>query len=160
LRVLALCNELSSILPEKVFFQGAAGYNTSISSYFFLGQRQSPACIVAPSSAEDVAEIVKAVGPQASYQVALRSGGHSPNTGFSNADHGVTIDLRGLNRITSQGKTSDVVSVGTGATWIDVYRALEDLNRTAVGARVASVGVGGFITGGKPVALKLSSFFS
>lgn len=131
-----------------------------MSSYFFLGQRQSPARIVAPGTAEDVAEIIKDIGSQAPYQVALRSGGHSPNTGFSNTDHGVTIDLRGLNKITSQGGTSDVVSVGTGATWIDVYRPLEDLNRTAVGARVASVGVGGFITGGELVTLKSSSFFS
>lgn len=147
--VLTLCTELSSLLPEKVSYPGSLYYNASVSSYFFVEQRQSPACIVTPTTAEDVAEIVKAVGPQATYQLALRSGGHSPNPGFSNTDDGVTIDLRGLDQITPQETTSDVISIGTGALWIDVYNALEPLNRTVVGARDASVGVGGFLTGGE-----------
>lgn len=104
---------------------------------------------MAPGTTDEVAGIFKAVGPRAAYQVALRSGGHSPNPGFSSTDHGFTIDLRGLDKIALHGRASDLVSVGTGALWADVYKALEAVNRTAVGARVASVGVGGFITGDK-----------
>ncbi|KAH9988481.1 hypothetical protein F4779DRAFT_273344 [Xylariaceae sp. FL0662B] len=98
-----------------------------------------------PTSAEDVAKALQVAGG-CTNQVALRSGGHSPNPGFSNTDHGFTIDLRGLNEIQLH---ENIVSVGTGAVWSEVYEVLDPLNRTVVGSRVASVGLGGFITGGK-----------
>jgi hypothetical protein len=145
---LASCPDISSVLPGKVFARNSPAYNASVSSYFFLGQRLSPIYIVAPTTAEEVAEIVKAVSPCANCQLAVRSGGHSPNAGFSNTDHGFTIDLRGLDDIALQSPDSDVLSVGTGSLWIDVYKFIEPLNRTVVGSRVASVGAGGFISGG------------
>ncbi|KAJ3555483.1 hypothetical protein NPX13_g10345 [Xylaria arbuscula] len=147
--ILGLCTSLSSSFPGKVLFPSDSGYNDSISSYFFLNQQQNPTCIVAPSDANEVAEIVRSVvshGP-GSQKVAIRSGGHSPNRGFSNANHGVTIDLRGLDKIEMHEFNAGIVSVGTGALWIDVSDFLDPLNRTAVGSRVASVGIGGFITG-------------
>ncbi len=147
--VLSSCTTLSSRFPGNVLLPGATAYTTSVSSYFFLNERQAPACIIAPTTANEVAEIVKAINSQAPSQVALRSGGHSPNRDFSNIDNGITIDLRGLNQIEMRETSAGIVSVGTGALWIDVYRFLDPLNRTAVGSRVASVGVGGFITGGK-----------
>ncbi|KAI3335891.1 FAD-binding domain-containing protein [Ustulina deusta] len=146
--VLSSCTTLSSRFPGNVLLPGATAYTTSVSSYFFLNERQAPACIIAPTTANEVAEIVKAINSQAPSQVALRSGGHSPNRDFSNIDNGITIDLRGLNQIKMRETSAGIVSVGTGTLWIDVYRFLDPLNRTAVGSRVASVGVGGFITGG------------
>ncbi|KAH8889145.1 FAD-binding domain-containing protein [Thozetella sp. PMI_491] len=145
--VFASCTTLSSLLPGKVFFPDSTAYNASISSYFFLSQHQSPTCIVTPTSAEEVAKIVKAIGAKETGQVAVRSGGHSPNPGFSNTDHGFTVALRGLDQIAQKKGSAHVISVGTGALWIDVYKFLQPLNRTVVGSRVASVGVGGFITG-------------
>lgn len=41
------------------------------------------------------------------------------------------------------------VVVGTGNRWGAVYAALEAYGRTAVGARLSPVGVGGFLLGGE-----------
>ncbi|KAI1154873.1 hypothetical protein F4825DRAFT_460150 [Nemania diffusa] len=122
----------------------------SISSYFFLNQQQHPSCIVAPSTANEVAEVIRLVSlyGSGSEKVAIRSGGHSSNRGFSNTNNGVTIDLRGLNQIEIRDPSADTVSVGTGTLWINVSDFLDPLNLTTVGSRVASVGIGGFVTGG------------
>ncbi|KAI0186880.1 hypothetical protein EV127DRAFT_500192 [Xylaria flabelliformis] len=146
--VLTSCADLSSEFPSKVFLPGTNAYNESISSYFFLNGRQAPACVVAPSTSDEVAGIVQLISSHTTSQVAVRSGGHSPNRGFSNTDQGVTIDLRGLNKIEMHKSEADILSVGTGALWRDVYVFLGPFGRTAVGSRVASVGIGGFITGG------------
>ncbi|KAF2968911.1 hypothetical protein GQX73_g4658 [Xylaria multiplex] len=146
--VLSICTNPHSLYLGKISLPGTSAYTDSISSYFFRNQQQAPACIIAPSTANDVAEIIRLINSQKRSQVAIRSGGHSPNSGFSNIDHGVTIDLRGLNQIEMHSRGNNIVSVGTGALWIDVYKTLSPLNRTAVGSRVASVGLGGFITGG------------
>ncbi|KAK5997456.1 FAD-dependent monooxygenase CTB5 [Cladobotryum mycophilum] len=140
--------DISTLLSGGVFLPDSSAYKASISSYFFLNARESPACIVAPTTAEDVARVVKRLSSCGKQQVAVRSGGHSPNQGFANTDSGVTLDLRGLNKITLHEPAADVVSVGTGALWRHVYAVLDPLNRSVVGARVASVGVGGFLTGG------------
>ncbi|KAL3958510.1 hypothetical protein ACCO45_006672 [Purpureocillium lilacinum] len=142
------CHDIAKLLPGRVLLPNSSGYKTSISSYFFLNSRQSPKCIVAPTNAAEVSKIIKKLGVRENNQVAIRSGGHTPNRGFANTDSGVTLDLRGLNKMALQGPNDDVVSVGTGALWRDVYATLDPINRTVVGARVASVGVGGFLTGG------------
>ncbi|KAI1290703.1 FAD-binding domain-containing protein [Xylaria venustula] len=142
------CTSLSSRLPGKVLLPGATTYNASVSSYFYVNQRQAPACVFVPTTADDVAEAIKSINSHAPSQVALRSGGHSPNQGFSNIDSGVTIDLRGLNQIELHKSDTDIVSIGSGALWSDVSAVLDPLERAAVGSRVGSVGVGGFITGG------------
>jgi FAD/FMN-containing dehydrogenase len=59
----------------------------------------------------------------------------------------VTIDLRALNTVKVRDK--NVVSVGAGSIWSDIYSQLEPLNLTVNGGRVAGIGVGGFLTGGK-----------
>lgn len=149
--VLSSCTKLSSIFPGKVLFPNNGGYTQSISSYFFLNQQQHPSCIVAPSTANEVAEVIRLVSlyGSGSEKVAIRSGGHSSNRGFSNTNNGVTIDLRGLNQIEIRDPSADTVSVGTGTLWINVSDFLDPLNLTTVGSRVASVGIGGFVTGGK-----------
>ena len=44
--------------------------------------------------------------------------------------------------------TDTVVSVGSGASWVEVYRALEPLGRATLGGRNGLVGVGGLLLGG------------
>lgn len=46
-------------------------------------------------------------------------------------------------------KSSQTVYVGGGAQWMDVYKHVEAENLLVVGGRVADVGVGGLLTGGK-----------
>jgi hypothetical protein len=59
----------------------------------------------------------------------------------------VTIDLRGLDSIEVHTNNSSV-SIGVGATWDVVYSTLEAYGLSAVGGRVAGVGVGGLTLGG------------
>ncbi|KAK8047541.1 FAD binding domain-containing protein [Apiospora saccharicola] len=145
---LPTCDNVLSILPGKVFVPDTQFYNDSISSYFYLSGQQSPSYIVAPATADEVAIVFKAINDCSIDHVAVRSGGHATNPGFSNADQGVTVDLRGLNDIHLSKEDPDLVSIGAGALSVDVYDVLDPLNRTVLGARVASVGVGGFLTGG------------
>jgi FAD/FMN-containing dehydrogenase len=79
---------------------------------------------------------------------AVRNIGHNPNPGFSSVgESGVLLDLRGLNDI-SLSSQRDVVSVGSGATWGEVYESIERYHLTVVGGRATDVGVGGLILGG------------
>jgi FAD/FMN-containing dehydrogenase len=92
---------------------------------------------------------VKVLAANSGVRFAIRSGGHIPNPQQSNVDDDVTIDLRGLNKFEPVEGYSDVLAIGTGVRWGDVYDYLENTGRAAVGSRESSVGVGGFITGGK-----------
>ncbi|KAF2704073.1 FAD-binding domain-containing protein [Pleomassaria siparia CBS 279.74] len=142
------CRLLEDAFGSLVVYPDSAQYNSSVSSYFFLEQRQiPPTCIVQPTAANEVSNIVKTLSSCSDVEVAIRSGGHSPNVGFSNASNGITLDLRSLNSIVlaADGKT---VSVGTGNQWGDVYQKLDSLGKTVVGARVFDVGIGGFLSGG------------
>lgn len=143
------CDLLSQTFPSQLVLPDSNSYNASTSSYFFMQQRVlAPNCIVQPKSEEDVSKVVKTIQSCTDVEVAIRSGGHSPNVGFSNANAGVTIDLRGLNKIelSADGNT---VELGTGNEWVDVYQKLDPLGKSVVGARVADVGVGGFLSGGE-----------
>lgn len=115
-----------------------------------------PACIVHPQRAEDVSKAVLLLtsvhSPAANLsacEFAIRGGGHAPWAGAANIDGGVTIDLSGMKDvIVSENRT--VVSIGPGATWEDVYLALDAQNLSTSGGRVSSVGVAGLTLGGTP----------
>lgn len=77
---------------------------------------------------------------------------------------GITIDLRLLNQIEYLGAKDwdggpigesygewkgEITRIGPGARWGDVYAVLETLGRSVAGGRDASVGVGGFVMGGR-----------
>lgn len=142
------CQSLSKSLPGKVFFKGSANYEDSVSSYFFVQERASPACVVAPKTADDVSVTVKLLA-KTGTKFSIRSGGHASQPGASNADNGVTIDLRALKNVQVQSSKS-VVSVGSGAIWDDVYSALDPKGLSVQGGRAAIVGVGGLTLGGEP----------
>lgn len=79
---------------------------------------------------------------------SVRSGGHSPNPGWSNVnDNGLLIDLRRINQL-SVSSDSSVVSLGPGLRWGDVYNALDPYGVSLIGGRIPQVGVGGLILGG------------
>lgn len=145
----SICSKLSAVLPGKVFLPGSSKYKSSLESYFFRTARESPACIVKPENTEEVEAIVRVLAANPDIKFAIRSGGHTPNPQRSNVDGGVTIDLRSLKCIEKVEGHDDLLAVGPGAQWSDVYDLLENTGRTVVGSREPSVGVGGFITGGK-----------
>ncbi|KAH8923996.1 FAD binding domain-containing protein [Atractiella rhizophila] len=105
-----------------------------------------PACILFPKNADEVSLVVKQLR-QTNETFAIKSGGHSPNKGFSSNDGGVLVSLTKLNEITlgDDGKT---VRVGPGNRWQDIHKKLEGTGKTVIGGRIGHVGVGGYIVGG------------
>lgn len=149
-----LCSALTSSLHEEVLGQSSKPYAASVASYWYQQERLSPECIVSPKNAADVSTIIRTANDQGSSStsdssiISIRSGGHSPVIGAANNNGGVTVDLRGLNQLTLKDKQT-VISVGAGSIWRDVYAKLQPMNLTVSGARVAGLGVGGLLTGGK-----------
>ena len=154
------CSALSSVLHDKVSYPSDTTYSASLLSYWFQEARLSPTCIVSPTSASDVALIVKTLvrkgaGNSNSSSFAIRSGGHTPFAGAANIENGVTIDLRAMNVVSLRADHA-VTSAGAGSSWDDIYEKLQPLNLTVVGGRVAGLGVGGLTTGGWFICLALS----
>lgn len=106
-----------------------------------------PSCLFRPSEPKEVSiAILLARATQCEF--AVKSGGHAPSAGASNHQDGLTIDLASLNQITLS-EDGKIASLGPGNRWVDVYEALQPSNLTVVGGRLATVGVGGLVLGGK-----------
>lgn len=116
-----------------------------------MEQVLTPYCIVQPRNASEVSLVVKTLVAASTngYQClfAVRSGGHTPYAGAANIDNGITIDLSALDSVTYQPETN-TTAVGPGATWDDVYLAVQSLGQMVVGGRSSTVGVGGLSLGG------------
>jgi FAD/FMN-containing dehydrogenase len=81
---------------------------------------------------------------------AVKSGGHGKFYGESSISDGVALDLAFLNHVEIVDmQENKVVQLGPGNRWFEVYSALEPLGLTVVGGRSATVGVGGFLLGGR-----------
>jgi FAD/FMN-containing dehydrogenase len=105
-----------------------------------------PACRYLPTGPYDLrAALRRLVASETSF--AVKSGGHSYNSGASNIEDGVTIDLSRLNSI-SLTDNNTAAWVGPGARWREVYASLEPHGLTTPGGRVGDVGVGGYVLGG------------
>ena len=102
-----------------------------------------------PRTSEDVSSLVSQLANlEEDVKFAIASGGHHTAEGASNLDNGITLDLSGLDSIALALEHS-CIEVGTGARWLDVYQYLETRGLMVSGARVASVGVGGYLLGGR-----------
>ena len=139
---------LTAILPNNVFLPGSTEFEESARSYFTAFENEiNPGCIVRPSSAEDVAALVKEF-VSSDRKFAVRGGGHTPWAGAANLEGGVTVDMRGLSGVTlSEDEKS--VFIGAGERWRNVYQTLDKKKLATVGGRVSKVGVAGLILGGR-----------
>jgi FAD/FMN-containing dehydrogenase len=106
-----------------------------------------PSCRVEPSTPEEVSIVLKAATKEQCH-FAIRGGGHSRIAGSSNAEDGITIDLKQFNQL-EVAKNKKTVKIGGGSVWGDVYKTLEAQNLAVIGGRVSDVGVGGLTLGGK-----------
>ncbi|RYP47298.1 hypothetical protein DL769_011327 [Monosporascus sp. CRB-8-3] len=100
-----------------------------------------------PTDAKHVSLAIKIIK---SYNVkfATRSGGHSPNPGWSSiGKQGILIDMSRLNQV-SLSDDGQVASMGPGLRWGQATAILEPQGATVVGARQPDIGVGGLILGG------------
>ncbi|KAG9237432.1 hypothetical protein BJ875DRAFT_157184 [Amylocarpus encephaloides] len=147
------CSKLSLLLPSKVSYPASPSYLSSIQSYFWQqSEALTPACIVTPTSTLDVSIIVGTLTVlqlfnPSSALFSVRGGGHGTVVGAANNNGGVTIDMSHMNSTTLSPDKS-IAFVGAGARWNNVFAALEPLNLTVSGGRVAGIGTGGFLTGG------------
>lgn len=111
----------------------------------------TPYCIAQPVSTDQVSTIIKTLVAASTdgdeCQFAVRSGGHTPFAGAANIEDGITIDLSALDSVIYQ-EDSNTTAVGPGATWDEVYLAVEALGLQVVGGRSSTVGVGGLSIGG------------
>ncbi|EAW15010.1 FAD-binding oxidoreductase [Aspergillus clavatus NRRL 1] len=142
------CTQLSIALPDKVYLPGSTSYLATEADYWSAFEADlSPACIVVPSSAQDTSVAVSLLSRYRDCKFAVKGGGHAPAAGFANIEAGVTIDLRNLNSVQVDAERATAM-VAAGATWLDVYQALDPLGLAVAGGRNGNVGVGGLVTGG------------
>ena len=141
------CNNLAAYYPDSTLSVSDPEYSTSQSKYWAAQQSDlRPLCRFLAPSANAVKHALDEIS-HFNTSFTIVSGGHTSNSGFSNVDGGVTLDLSLLNQ-TQLSKDRTSVWIGVGARWRDVYRALEPEPLTVAGARVADIGVGGFVLGG------------
>lgn len=115
-------------------------------SYWSDSAKIQPACIVLPSSTEEVAATIKALAG-AGQKFAVRSGGHTNWPGSNNIEGGVTVDLSKFNT-TTYDASSETALIGPGSRWREVYAELHKHGRVVAGGREGNVGVAGLILGG------------
>lgn len=103
----------------------------------------SPAVIIQPADAREVAQAVRQAGEEG-LELSVRSGGHS-GAGFGTNDGGMVIDLSRLDGVEVDG---DLVRIGTGATWGRVAAQLAPHGLVVSSGDTSTVGVGGLMLGG------------
>ncbi|KAJ5121031.1 FAD linked oxidase N-terminal [Penicillium bovifimosum] len=105
-----------------------------------------PNCIAAPSSAAEMAQIIKNLH-NADTLFAIKSGGHMPNNGFASIQDGLLISTKNLDQVDYNPKDHTAI-IGPGLTWEEAQKGLDGTGRTIVGGRMGGVGVGGYMLGG------------
>jgi FAD/FMN-containing dehydrogenase len=166
-----LPNHIQSLLaelPDCVILQTNVEAFQQAVDYSWAQQNREiiPACIVRPRDAQELGKTVailkrehdsrsQAGAPAAGF-FAVRSGGINPGLGAATVQDGVVIDLS-LFREVTPAVDGSTVTVGTGAKWIDVYKALDEEGLTVIGGRSSPVGVGGLTLQGK-TAIDLGLF--
>ncbi|KAK8016582.1 hypothetical protein PG993_014771, partial [Apiospora rasikravindrae] len=138
----------------RVFLSpGQLPYDSSLTSYWSRQEAElHPSCIVTPSNRDEVSLAIKelSIGSNSfpgRCNFAVRSGGHTAWAGAANIEAGIVIDLQKLSQVTISANKR-TVEVGPGNRWGNVYSILDPHGLTVAGGRLATVGVGGLVTGG------------
>ncbi|KAL8337493.1 hypothetical protein RB601_006983 [Gaeumannomyces tritici] len=126
-----------------------APYASELDEYWSRASADlKPACVVLPTSAQQVSEVVKALGASGNKDTfAVKAGGLSANDGHNSVRDGVLVSVRRLTEVRYDADKK-LVRVGTGSRWTEVQRALDPHGVTVAGSRVGEVGVGGYMNGG------------
>jgi hypothetical protein len=123
-------------------------------------QEKVPACVICPRDAEDLSKAIKIIkerctelemnlAPNESVGLfAVRSGGHCPVYGASSIHGGVLIDLSLLNTVAVAEDEARVV-IGAGCKSGEVTKVLDARGLAMCSGRNSSVGVGGYLLGGR-----------
>lgn len=132
------CADIKTALPGKVLTPGflALEYEHETQQYWSTTLRSvDPACIVQPTSAEDVAAVVKVLNKYPTVNFAIRSGGHDPNVGHATVQDGVQMVMTDLAGATYDAD-NDLAYVKPGGEWNDVIGDLAPSGVAVVGGRL------------------------
>ncbi|EAA63242.1 hypothetical protein AN3274.2 [Aspergillus nidulans FGSC A4] len=140
------CAQLAASFPEYTTVSGSASYTTKIDSVWSQTCVEDAYCVFEPESSKDVSTAI-GILRKTKTKFAVRSGGHMPNPGANSISHGVLISLSRLNTLELTAN-HEVVHIGPGLRWYDVYTWLADYKLTTAGGRFGPVGVGGLLLGG------------
>jgi hypothetical protein len=137
---------LAREVDGQILFPGETGFAAALTIDNGRVQLQ-PHLVVQPTSANEVAKVVKFCGKRG-IALTTKSGGHSA-AGYCLNGEGIVMDLANINNIDfldGNGK----LRVGAGTRWIRAYDFLRDRQSelTVIGGGCAGVGVAGFLLGG------------
>jgi FAD/FMN-containing dehydrogenase len=154
------CDSLKLIFgDEQVELPSETAYNTFVKSFWSAQQRELvPKCVFKPKKPLDVSTSIL-ISRLTQCPYAAKSGGHSPVSGGSSMDGGITISFEKMNKI-SLSKDKKTASFQPGNTWYNIYTALQKDDVTVIGGRVATVGVGGLTLGGGKPSLEFNCIYS
>ncbi|KAI0384946.1 FAD-binding domain-containing protein [Hypomontagnella monticulosa] len=132
------------ISNDLVVLPGTKTYDDITKSYFSELERElKPACFLTPSSASQVADIVKAIKPFAGPStVAICGSGQQATPTVANVRDGITIHLRNLRGIEVDAE-KQIVSIAAGEQMGQVYEKLMASGFGVAGNRHSSGAIGG-----------------
>lgn len=140
-----LVSGLSAYLPAAfILGPGDDGYEARRHVWNGMIDRR-PGVIVRPSTADEVADIVR-FAATVNLPLAVRCGGHS-FPGFSTCDGGIVLDLTRMNQIAID-PSARVAEVGGGALLGDLDRAGAPFGLVTPAGLVSHTGAGGLTLGG------------
>lgn len=150
---------LSTVLSNSSIISCRGEYYQLYNAGRYWGEQygKNSSVAVFPFTTKDVSYTVQAANKSPlGTNYAFVSGGHSMTN--SSSSNTFVIDLSFLNQtrllhnfttcVNGTDKSITAVSYGGGATTLQVQQALNGTGWTAVGARISTVGMGGFSTGG------------
>jgi hypothetical protein len=105
-----------------------------------------PSCIVFPKTVEEVSAAVQIIA-NTTERFAVKSGGHSPNNGWSSVSGGPLIALERLDQAILDTATG-ILDAGPGNRLDGIAAKLQGSGWTFVGGRIGNTGVGGLVLGG------------
>ncbi|KAJ5109473.1 hypothetical protein N7456_006148 [Penicillium angulare] len=122
-------------------------YSTDLTKYWSAACGDlKPTCIAAPSSAAEMAQIVKQLH-NVDTLFAVKSGGHNPNNGFASIQDGLLISTKNLDQV-DYNEDDQTAVIGPGLSWEEAQKGLDGTGRAVVGGRLGGVGIGGYMLGG------------
>ncbi|KAG1744277.1 FAD dependent oxidoreductase [Suillus lakei] len=142
----ATCQEIAAAVSSasKVYYNGSSQYKKD-NEHWASSSSQTSACSFEPASAQD-AGIALQILAKDQTPFAVRSGGHTANSGFSSTP-GVQIALYSFSDVVYDAN-AQTATIGMGLIWDNVYSELDQYGVTVVGAKTTGVGVGGIVLGG------------
>lgn len=135
---------MHKLSDDLVVLPDSAEYDDILKSYFTELQREvRPACFLTPSSASQVADIVKVIKPfAAASTVAICGLGRRATPGVANVQDGIVIHLGKMKGV-HVDRENKSVQVAAGENMGNVYGVLERDGLAVVGNRHSTGGIGG-----------------